>query len=67
MDLSDEELEALGMLKERLILPPVIALLRLQGTYTLDIVGCDRQVGYTLLWKQLDRYNKLIGYHSRSL
>lgn len=48
-DLSNEEPKALEKLNEKLILPAVLALLRLQGTYEVDIDACDRQIGCVLL------------------
>lgn len=42
---SEEELEALRTLKEKLMSPPVLALLRSWGTNTVDTDACDRPIG----------------------
>jgi len=64
---NDKEQEAFDTLKMRLISPPVIALPRGTGKYTVDTDACDRQVGCVLLQEQLTGPDRPIGYWSRSL
>lgn len=52
---------------ERLISPPVLALPRFQGQYTVNTDAYDRQIGCVLLQKLPDGHNKQIGYWSSSL
>lgn len=66
-DLSDEELDAPKMLEQKLISPLVLALLHLQGSYTVDTGSCDRQMRCVLLQKQSHRHNKPNDYGLRSL
>lgn len=68
-ELFDEELEALGAVRKKLISPSVLALSQSEGIYRLvNADVCDRQIGCILCQKQLDRNNKpIIGHWSRSL
>lgn len=49
---------------EKLITPPVLALPRLNGQYTINTDVCDTQVECVLLQKQKYNLLKLIGYWS---
>lgn len=67
MELSNEDLEALVMLEDMLISPRLLALLRLQGTYTGDPDAFDKQMGCGHLQKHPNGHNKKTGYWPRSL
>lgn len=60
MELSTKEIEELEMLREMLISPVVIALLRLQCTYVVETDVGRRQVWCVRLQKQRNGHNKLI-------
>lgn len=51
-DLLSEELEALKILKEKLISRPVFALPRIEGRVTVDKNVCDKEIGSVLLYDQ---------------
>ena len=63
--LTDAEFAAFEELKRGLVSPPVLALPRYGGKYTLD--ACGHQVGYTLLQEQPEGGTRPIGYWSRAL
>lgn len=54
-------------LQNELTSPPLLAIPRSQGSYTVDIIAYDRQVGCILLKKQPYGHDKRIGYWSRSI
>ena len=67
-DLNEEETKAFETLKERLIEPPVLALPKLQGRYTIDTDACNTQVGCVLLQEQEgEKTPNPVGYWSRTL
>lgn len=65
--LSPTEENAFESLKQLLISPPVLALPRADGHYTLDTDACDVQVGCVLIQDQRDGPPRSIGYWSRKL
>ena len=66
-ELSDEEEKAFKSLKSKLVNPPILALPRSEGKFTLDTDACDTQVGCVLLQDQPDGHARPIGYWSRKL
>lgn len=64
---SDEKLDALNTLVEKLISSSVLAVWQLHGTYTADTDAYDREVGCVLLQKQPGGLGKKTSYCSRSL
>jgi len=65
--LTDEETTAFDRLKDLLTSPPILALPRADGHFTLDTDACDRQVGCVLLQAQPDDQMRPVGYWSRTL
>ena len=66
-ELNAEETKAFEDLKGLLIAPPVLALPKAEGKYTVDTDACDLQVGCVLLQEQEDGTNRPVGYWSRTL
>lgn len=54
-------------LKSLLINPPILALARTDGHFTIDTDACDTQIGCVLLQRPPDDTNRPIGYWSRTL
>lgn len=65
--LTTEETEAFETLKSKLVEPPVLALPRGKGRYTVDTDACNEQVGCVLLQEQPDGVKRPIGYWPRTL
>lgn len=51
-NLNETERKAFEELNNQLISPPVMALPKPKGKYTIDTDACDEQVGYVLLQTQ---------------
>lgn len=60
--ISDQELDSLESLMEKLISPPVLALPRLQGPYMANTDDCVQRIGCVSVQKQPDGHNNPIGY-----
>jgi RNase H-like domain found in reverse transcriptase len=65
--LSPEQVFAFDTLRASLVHPPILALPRIEGAYTVDTDASDRQLGCRLLQEQPDGTQKPIGYWSRGL
>ena len=65
--LSSEQVSAFETLRDALLNPPILALPRLEGTFTLDTDASDHQLGCCLLQTQPDGSQRPIGYWSRAL
>lgn len=61
-ELVAEELDALAILKEKLILPTILELLRFEGQFTLDTDAYDKQIGCVLVRKQPDSTYRPVEY-----
>lgn len=59
--------KAVGVLKDKLVAPPVLALPQLAGQYTIDTDACDTQIGCVILQEQEDKVSNPTRYWSRSL
>lgn len=59
-------MDVMDALKIKFTMPPVLALPRLDGYYTIDTDACDAQVGRVQLQKQESKVLKPVGYWSRS-
>ena len=64
--LTDTEYQAFEILKNKLMIPPILALPRHGYKYTLDTDACEYQVGCTLLQEQPSGDKHPVGYWSRS-
>jgi RNase H-like domain found in reverse transcriptase len=65
--LSPEQVFAFDTLRASLLHPPILALPRIEGAFTLDTDASDNQLGCCLLQEQPDGTQKPIGYWSRGL
>jgi hypothetical protein len=54
-------------LRASLLHPPILALPRIEGAFTLDTDASEHQLGCCLLQEQPDGTHKPIGYWSRGL
>ena len=66
-DLGQEQTTAFNKLKECLISPPVLKLLRLGRPYSLDTAASDAQLGCTVRQTHEDGHRYPVGYWSRTL
>jgi hypothetical protein len=66
-ELSTEQLAAFETLRSRLLDPPVLALPRAKGLFTLDTDASQNQIGCCLFQTQPDDSNHPVGYWSRGL
>jgi RNase H-like domain found in reverse transcriptase len=58
---------AFDTLRDALLNPPIIALPRIEGAFTLDTDASDHQLGCCLLQSQPDGSQRPVGYWSRGL
>jgi RNase H-like domain found in reverse transcriptase len=58
---------AFDTLRASLLHPPILALPRIEGAFTLNTDASDNQLGFCLLQEQPDGTQKPIGYWSRGL
>jgi hypothetical protein len=65
--LTPEQMDAFNTLREPLLRPPVLALPRAEGIFTLDTDASQDQIGCCLLQVQPDGSTHPIGYWSRGL
>jgi transposase InsO family protein len=65
--LTEEQAKAFETLRTALLNPPILALPRLEGMFTLDTDASDTQLGCCLLQKQPDGKDLPVGYWSRGL
>jgi hypothetical protein len=65
--LSDEQLQSFDTLRTKLLNPPILALPRKEGLFTLDTDASNEQVGCCLFQAQPDGENHPVGYWSRGL
>jgi hypothetical protein len=65
--LTPEQMDAFNTLRERLLRPPVLALPRAEGTFTLDTDALQDQIGCCLLQARPDGATLPIGYWNRGL
>ena len=66
-EFTTEQLEAFEKLRQKLLDPPILALPRADGRFTLDTDASNYQIGCTLLQDQPDGSKHPIGYWSRGL
>ena len=65
--LSPDQVIAFDTLRDALLNPPILALPRIEGAFTLDTDASDHQLGCCLLQDQPDGTKHPIGYWSRGL
>lgn len=64
--LTDTQFDAVGELKKRLILPPILALLRHGYMYILDTDACQSHIGRALLQERREDDSLQAGRESTS-
>jgi hypothetical protein len=65
--LSSKQVTAFDTLRDALLNPPILALPRIEGAFTLDTDASDHQLGCCLLQSQPDGSQRPVGYWSRGL
>jgi RNase H-like domain found in reverse transcriptase/Reverse transcriptase (RNA-dependent DNA polymerase) len=65
--LSSEQVTTFDTLRDALLNPPILALPRIEGAFTLDTDASDHQLGCCLLQSQPDVSQRPVGYWSRGL
>jgi RNase H-like domain found in reverse transcriptase len=65
--MSYKQVTAFDTLRDALLNPPVLALPRIEGAFTLDTDASDHQLGCCLLKSQPDGSQRPVGYWSRGL
>ena len=65
--LSKEQLQSFDTLRAKLLNPPILALPRKEGMFTLDTDASNEQIGCCLFQTQPDGANHPVGYWSRGL
>lgn len=64
--LNEEERQTVDDLKQELITPPILALKKPDGQFTIETGTCNKQVGYVLQQEQENGEFLPIGYWSRT-
>lgn len=62
LNLHEEKVMAVKVLKEKYITLPILALPRADGQYSIDTDDCDTQVWCVLVQKQEDKVLKPLDY-----
>jgi hypothetical protein len=65
--LSDKQLQSFDTLRAKLLNPPILALPRKEGLFTLDTDASNQQIGCCLFQAHPDGGNHPVGYWSRGL
>jgi hypothetical protein len=65
--LYSEQVTAFDTILGALLNPPILAVPRFEGAFTLDIDASNHQLGYCLLQSQPDGSQRPVGYWSRRL
>jgi RNase H-like domain found in reverse transcriptase len=65
--LSKEQLQSFDTLREKLLNPPILALPRKEGLFTMDTDASNEQIGCCLFQARPDGANHPVGYWSRGL